>query len=99
MLHANIPLSVDISEIAKTLGYSTYYLTRQILKETGKSFKEHLASAKIEYAKKQLLDPKLSISSISEVLKYSTPSYFSAQFKKIAGCTPKEYRLSTLNKK
>lgn len=92
MLHSNIPISIDIKDIAKALGYSTYYLTRQIIKETGKSYKEHLAIAKIEYAKKQLLDPGTPISSISEELKYSTPSYFSAQFKEIAGCTPKEYR-------
>jgi AraC-like DNA-binding protein len=92
MIKARVSDSVDIKTIAEALGYSPYYLTRQIKNETGKFFKDIVKEEKINYAKIQLMDPYISIASISEQLHFSSPSHFSSQFRHETRMTPKEYR-------
>ena len=44
-------------------------------------------------AKELLADPSKSISDVAYALGYQYPQYFSIAFKRIVGCSPKEYRI------
>ncbi len=83
---------IDIDALAKELGYSTYYMTKLFKKETGMSMKEYILKEKTENAKLLLETTNLDINEVSDSLSFHSPSYFSTAFKKIAGCTPLEYR-------
>lgn len=92
LLKNNALLEHPMESIAKNLGYSTYYLTSQIKKETGKTYKEIVKDEKIFRAKLLLKSTNKDISSISAELNYISPSYFTSVFKKETGITPMEWR-------
>lgn len=46
----------------------------------------------LDVAKERVFDTKKSISEISCELGFPYPQHFSRWFKKMAGCTPNEYR-------
>ncbi len=83
---------IDIDALAKDLGYNTYYMTKLFKKETGTSMKEYILKEKVENAKILLKTTGLDINEVSDSLSFHSSSYFSTAFKKIAGCTPLEYR-------
>lgn len=92
LLKNHITDNYSIDDIARELGYSTYYLTNLIKKETGKSYKQIVKHEKIAQAKNLLSNSLAEISEISEELKFTSPSYFISVFKKETGMTPNEWR-------
>ncbi|MBR1743970.1 MAG: helix-turn-helix domain-containing protein [Lachnospiraceae bacterium] len=83
---------ICLETMAKTLGYASYYLSKKFKAETGKKLKEYILECRLERAKFLLKKPELPIHEISERLQFSSPSYFSENFRKYTGMTPKEYR-------
>lgn len=86
--------SIRIEEIAKHVGISRNYLLTKFKEETLMSIVDYIKLIKIEEAKRLLMYSHLTIIEISEVLNFSSQSYFSAIFKELTGITPKEYRKS-----
>ena len=82
---------INLEDIAKGAGYSGYYLSRKFQQETGKSLTNYIQERKIEYAKTKLLESAAPIADLSEELSFSSPSYFSAVFRKVTGQSPAEY--------
>ena len=56
------------------------------------SLKDYVNRLRVEKAKKLLKETDLKISEISRKLGYSQMSYFGSIFRKLEGCTPKEFR-------
>lgn len=83
---------MTLSEIAKSVCYSEYYLTRKFQKEMGVSLKEYINKIRLEYAKIQLISTEDSIQTISEKVQFGTRNYFTKVFREQEGCTPSEYR-------
>ena len=83
---------IKLEDIAKGAGYSGYYLSRKFRRETGKSLTDYIQERKIEYAKRKLIESSASIADLSEELSFSSPSYFSAAFRKFTGRSPMEYK-------
>lgn len=83
---------IDLDDLAKELGYNTYYMTKLFKKETGMSMREYILNEKIEHAKIQLETTSLDVNEVSDSLSFRSPSYFSTAFKKITGYTPLAYR-------
>lgn len=80
--------------LASQLHLSPNYFGDLIKKETGTSAIEYIQRKMIDTAKNMLAQSSLSISEISYSLGYQYPQYFCRAFKKLTGCTPKEYRQS-----
>lgn len=81
---------------AKHLGVSLSTLKRT-LKEEGESFQKLVDKHRFHHAEEMLKRKKLSISEISFLLGYSSPSSFTRSFKAWSGLSPHQYkkRLST----
>lgn len=62
-----------------------------------KSFYDILNAIRIQKAQELLLDPKLKIGEISEMVGYADTAHFARTFKKITGMSANEYRNSFVN--
>jgi len=62
--------------------------------ETGKNLDEYFQLKRIEIAKRMLSANENTVSSVAEILGFSSVQYFSNLFRKLVGVAPNEYRLS-----
>ena len=83
---------LSLGEVADHVYVSQWHLSKLLNRETDQSFFDLLGSMRIAKAKKLLADPALRIHEIAELAGFSDVAHFSRSFKKIAGCTPGEYR-------
>ncbi len=82
----------SLSELAEMLGYDVYWLSREIKKRTGRTYKELLQTRRMNQASYLLNSSSLSVSDIIESVGYDNTSYFYRKFKERYGMSPKEYR-------
>ena len=74
------------------MGYDVYWLSREIKKRTGKTYKELLLSKRMQQASYLLTKSSLPVTDIIELVGYDNSSYFYRKFKEKYGLSPKEYR-------
>lgn len=89
-LHLEEPIT--LKEIADSLGYTEYYLSKKFKTETGISLKGFIRDKRIERAKFLLKNTSLTMQEISVRLQFSSQSYFTETFRKATGVIPTEYR-------
>lgn len=87
---------ISLSEMMSALSLSSSTIYRKIMQETGESFQQYLTRRRIDAAREMLHAPYGSIGDIAKKCGYDDPMYFTRVFKKIIGCTPSEYRESTI---
>lgn len=83
---------ISLNTVAISVGMSPSYFSSIFSKETGKTFVEYLTEVRIEKAKEFLMCSSMKTSEIGYEVGYKDPHYFSYIFKKVQGCSPKEYR-------
>ncbi len=88
----NFSKELSLDEVSRTVNVSPYYFSKLFKEKSGQNFIEYLTSIRIDYAKKLLMNPNLSIKEICIMSGYSDPNYFSRIFKKQEDVTPSEYR-------
>ena len=91
-IRSNLTKPLSIEEVADYVGYSGYYFTRKFARETGLKFTDYLYREKILYAQNLLKNSELPIQMISDMLQFSSLSYFGRVFKRETGQSPKDYR-------
>ena len=87
-LHAQVRLA----DTAAHLHISTAYLSRLFRQETGQNFGDYVARAKVDSAVSLLMYSGYSDAEISNLLCFSSQSYFIKLFKKYKGMTPHVFR-------
>ncbi|MDY6367803.1 MAG: helix-turn-helix domain-containing protein [Clostridia bacterium] len=90
--HLNVDFS--LKKIADEMFYSLSYISRIFKEETGQSPIEYVTSLRMLHAKELLNSFKneKSIAQISYECGYSSPYYFSKEFKKYYGCPPSKFK-------
>lgn len=83
---------ITMEEVARKLGVSPEYLSRQFKKETGISFTEEIRNVKVEKVKTLLLGTNQNLTQIAAMTGFSDPKYMSKVFKDVVGVLPAEYR-------
>ena len=83
---------ISLNTVAISVGMSPSYFSSIFSKEAGKTFVEDLTEVRIEKAKEFLMCSSMKTSEIGYEVGYKDPHYFSYIFKKVQGCSPKEYR-------
>lgn len=90
---------ISVKKLAEQSGYTEYYFSRKLKKETGVSVNEYVLHEKIERAKTMLTGSTASIQSISDSLAFGNRSYFYSCFQKEVGSSPSEYRRKKVENK
>ncbi|MCI8834002.1 MAG: AraC family transcriptional regulator [Ruminococcus sp.] len=88
----------SLSELASLMNYDVYWLSREIRKRTGKTYKELLQAKRMNQAVYLLGSSRLSVTDIIESVGYDNTSYFYRKFRERYGMSPKEYRQKILEK-
>lgn len=83
---------IDLDDLAKEVGISKEYMLKLFRKEEGKSIQEYILEVKMQAAANMLRYSECKVSEISEYLAFKSLSYFSREFKRLYGMSPKEYR-------
>lgn len=94
----NLNKKLTLNEIADEAGYSPSYLTTIFRKNTGYSPLSYFSHLKISKACEYLDFSKFKIKEISFMLGYSDPYYFSKDFQKKIGMSPRNYRKRVIGK-
>jgi len=91
-IESNLHMPLRIEDAAKQAGLSTGYFSVLFHRETGLSFSDYVLSRRIETAENMLRYSDYSSTEISEILAFSSQSYFIRCFRKLTGMTPSAYR-------
>ncbi|EOS38381.1 hypothetical protein C808_02582 [Lachnospiraceae bacterium M18-1] len=97
-IEAHLTEKINYARMAAELGYNRQYLSTKFKHESGMTLSEFVLKKRIVYAKRLLRNSSYSILEISQMLQFSSCSYFSAQFRKVVGMTPTEYQNATISK-
>jgi transcriptional regulator GlxA family with amidase domain len=81
-----------VSDLADEAGYSLEHFSRVFRSVMSRSPEDFLINGRIERAKRLLWDSSMSIQEIAQTLGYQRQSFFSTQFRKKTGQTPREFR-------
>lgn len=90
VMHYSEPIT--LSSLASKACLSEEYFSRLFKKETGKNFTEYLFEIRMIRAKKLLLNNIFNINEIADLVGIPNASYFSIQFKRYYGESPKTMR-------
>ena len=84
--------NILVDAIASAVYVSPSLLFKKMKVLTGLSPIDYVRLIRLKKARELLSDSRLSIADVREATGWNSPSYFSAQFKKMFGKTPREYR-------
>ncbi|TBL70285.1 AraC family transcriptional regulator [Paenibacillus thalictri] len=93
-IHRNYSNKTSIHEIANFVGLDRKYLSTVFKNISGVSPQEYLVNYRINKACELMTNPALSIGDIARSIGYDDPFLFSKVFKKIKGCSPRNFRNS-----
>lgn len=81
-----------LTELSAMMGYDVYWLSREIKKRTGRTYKELLQTKRMNQAAYLLANTGHPVTEIIEKVGYDNSSYFFRKFKERYHVSPKEYR-------
>lgn len=82
----------SLAELAELMGYNIYWLSKEIKKRIGKTYKELVQTKRMNQAAYMLANSRVSVAEIIQMVGYDNTSYFHRKFKEKYGISPKEYR-------
>lgn len=83
---------LSLNTVAKQVNISANYFSAVFSREMGQTFVEYLTALRMEKAKELLRCTGERSSEIAAAVGYQDPRYFSQMFRRLTGCTPREYR-------
>lgn len=86
-------LNIDVKQMYADYPISQSALINDFKNLTGYTIVQYRNLKRMEYAANLLAEANYSVTDISSILNISCPGYFSEQFKKVYGMSPKQYQL------
>ncbi|MGN0558704.1 MAG: helix-turn-helix transcriptional regulator [Acutalibacteraceae bacterium] len=83
---------ITLSRLAKSLGYSEFYVSRKFREISGMQLRDYLRYRKLAFALKEIRDTNSSILDIALDYGFSSHEAFTRSFKEAYGITPGRYR-------
>ncbi|MFA6309650.1 MAG: PocR ligand-binding domain-containing protein [Clostridia bacterium] len=93
-IRRNYMKKITLDEVAAFVFLSPSYFSKVFKDEMRTTFNNYLNHIRIEMSKKLLLDEKIALTEVSNLVGYEAQSYFSKVFKKVSGVSPGKYRES-----
>lgn len=90
-IQANLGQRLTLNNVAAVFGFSPNYLSQLFARQADQTFVEYVNSEKIRAAKEMMREENVKFYEIAERLGFENAFYFSKVFKKIEGCSPREY--------
>lgn len=84
--------SIGLEEIANIAGFSKFHFTRFFKENAGMTFVDYLNNFRISMAEWTLINEECSITEVAFKTGFNSVKTFNRVFKKLKGCSPKEYR-------
>lgn len=94
-IHDHFQKSIGLSDIAGSASLSPAYFSSLFHQETGETVVSHLQKVRIQAARQLLDDTQQTITEIALQTGFNNLTHFNRVFRKIAGCSPSEYRQTT----
>ena len=91
----NFSENLSLSLLEDRLHLNKYYISHLFSKKLGIRFNDYINSLRVSEACRYLLNTRLSITEISELVGFNTQRTFNRAFIKATGVTPGEYRKNT----
>ncbi len=91
-IDAHLSEEIAVKDLAGICFVSADHLTRLFKKKYGLTVTEIIQQKRLHLARKLLLKENITISAVSCAVGFSNYSYFTEQFKKHFGLTPREYQ-------
>lgn len=89
---------MSLNTVASFVSVSPNHFSTIFSQEAGATFIEYLTNTRIENAKKLLCSSSMKCSDIAYEVGYGDPHYFSFIFKKNTGISPRDYRITAVDK-
>ncbi|SEA19010.1 AraC-type DNA-binding protein [Lachnospiraceae bacterium NK3A20] len=83
---------ISLESMASNFGLNPAYFSWKFKRSTGHTFKEYLNNVRIRTAMHKLLVTDDSITKIALACGFSSSNYFKDVFRRLNGCSPREYR-------
>ena len=90
-IQANLGQRLTLNNVAAVFGFSPNYLSQLFARQADQTFVEYVNGEKIRAAKEMMREENVKFYEIAERLGFENAFYFSKVFKKIEGCSPREY--------
>lgn len=84
--------AVTLTEVAEKISMNPSAFSRLFRQEMGVSFSEFVTSARINLAKKRLIETNMKIHDIAQSVGYASVSHFVQVFGDYTGMTPGKFR-------
>lgn len=91
-VYKNYSHKISLSDLAKKMHLSEYYLSHLIKDSMGINFRDFLSFARVEQSEKLLLDTDQKINVVAKNVGFSTTAYYIKYFNKWYGDSPEKYR-------
>ncbi len=91
-IDTNFKESITLDQLAEMAHVNKYYLVHSFSREYNTSPINYLIERRVCESCHLLCDTDHSLSQISRIMGFSSPSYFSQSFRKVMGISPLEYR-------
>ncbi len=95
-IRENLNKKLTLNEVAALFGFSPNYLSQLFSRYTDCSFVEYITREKVAAAKKMMTAGNEKVYEIAENLGFESAFYFSKVFKKLEGCSPRDYMKNKL---
>lgn len=82
----------ELTDLAESLHYDLYWLSRMIKKRTGKTYTELVQQKRMQQAAYFLRNTDMSVADVGNAVGYDNLSYFHKIFRKQYGISPKQFR-------
>ena len=83
---------ISLNVVAQVANVSATHFSAVFSQEMGKTFLETLTDLRMEQARALLRSSDKSSGEVAFAVGYNDPHYFSFLFKKVNGCSPRDYR-------
>lgn len=91
-IRENFSKKITLDELSNLVDINKYYLIRLFKQQTGLSPIDYLIHVRLSESEKLLTQTSITISKISDIVGFHSPSHFSKTFKEINHMTPSVYR-------
>lgn len=88
----NLRKPFNVSDIGSEIGINSSYLSKKFSETEGMTISQYITRERCAHAANLLKFTDYELCEVAEYFCFSSPSHFGAQFKKIYGMTPGEYR-------